>query len=86
MTTRERLEAAHAKPPTAEDIDKAVECIRNVKQEANRIRSSRYSVMNPAPLPGVETAIFAGNVLDLAYHAGWMARKLRNQLEGKSSP
>jgi hypothetical protein len=85
MDPREKLDAAHAKPPTVEDIDKAARCAFEVKREANQIRSARYDKMNPAPLSGSEAAIFAANVLELAYHAGWMARKLRNYLEEKAS-
>ncbi len=85
MTPRERLDAAHAKPPTIEDIDRAAKCAFEVKQEAYRIRDARWDKMNPPPLSGTDAAIFAANVLDLVYHVGWMARKLRNQLEEKSS-
>ncbi len=85
MNPRERLDAALAKPPTAEDIDKAIRCAFEVKQEAYRIRDARWDKMNPPPLSGGDAAIFAANVLNLAYHAGWMARKLQNQLGEKPS-
>ncbi len=86
MTPRERLDAALAKPPTAEDIKLAVECMIDVQREANRIRGYSWGKMNPPQtIPGHEAAEFASRVLDLVYHAQWMARKLRNQLEEKPS-
>ncbi len=83
MTSDERLLAALDRLPTVDDIDMAKRCIFEVKQEAFRIRSNRDCVMNPAPLSGGDAAMFASHVLDLVYHARWMARKLRQMIEEK---
>ncbi len=82
MTPREKLDAAHAKPPTEDDINLAVECMIDVQREANRIRGYSWGKMNPPQtIPGHEAAEFASRVLDLIYHVKWMTRKLRNTIK-----
>jgi hypothetical protein len=85
MTPREKLDAAHAKPPTAEDVDAAVACMIDVDQQAKLIKRLRGGRMDHPVMDGAEVVGFANRVLDLVYHARWMVRKLRNQLEEKPS-